>query len=112
MKVWIPISLPEARIWHRVSAAMGESSPATDYYMMRNALLFLGKHLRGVARLRSLSLAVGRQLLTLAAYTAKPQGGRRIPHRDARLFALRDAALGRWGKMGSDVAAICMSERL
>jgi GT2 family glycosyltransferase len=107
---WRFAIVPEARIWHRVSAAMGESSPATDYYMMRNALLFLGKHLRGVARLRSLSLAVSRQLLTIAAYTAKPQGGRRIPHRNSRLLALRDAVLGRWGKMGADVAAVCYAE--
>lgn len=108
---WRFAIVPEARIWHRVSAAMGESSPATEYYMARNGLLFLAKHLRGTARLRSLALAGARQLLTIAAYTAKPHGGRRTPHRNARLLALRDAALGRWGKMGPDVAATCTPER-
>lgn len=103
--------VPAARIWHKVSAAMGASSPATDYYMSRNVFLFLAKNRRGWSLLRSLLQTACRQLLTIAAYTAKPQGGRRIPQRNARLLALRDAALGRWGKMGPDVAAVCMDER-
>ena len=105
------VLVPASRIWHKVSAAMGTTSPATDYYMNRNAFLFIARNRRGWARLSSLAHAAGRQLLTIAAYTAKPDGGRRIPHRNARLLALRDAALGRWGKMGPDVAGICTRER-
>ena len=52
-----------------------------------------------------------RNLLTVAAYTVKPHGGRRTPNRDARLLALRDAMLGRGGKMGPDVRKVCQSNR-
>jgi GT2 family glycosyltransferase len=102
---------PASRIWHKVSAAMGATSPATDYYMNRNVFLFLAKHRHGWAGSRSLLQTACQQLLAIAAYTAQPHGGRRLPHRNARLLALRDAALGRWGKMGPDVALICRQDR-
>lgn len=108
---WRILYVPSARLWHKVSAAMGTTSPATDYYMNRNVLLFLAKNLSGSARMRSVIRAAIRNLLAVAAYTAKPHGGRRIPNRNARLLALRDALLGRWGKMGSDVAKICYPKR-
>ena len=109
---WRILYVPCARLWHKVSAAMGTTSPATDYYMNRNVLLFLARNRAGLGRLGSMALAAGRNLLAAAAYTAKPHGGKRIPNRDARLLALRDAALGRWGKMGSDVARVCYPGRL
>jgi len=43
----------------------------------------------------------------VAAYTVNPHGGRRWPNRNTRLLALRDAVMGRWGKMGADAAAVC-----
>lgn len=101
------VYVPRAKMWHKVSASMGTTSPATDYYFNRNMLLFLSKHRRGLARIRSLVLAGGRHLLTIATYTVKSHGGKRLPHRNARLLALRDALLGRWGKMGPDVEAVC-----
>lgn len=101
------VYVPTAKIWHKVSAAMGVSSPPTDYYMTRNVLLFLTKNLRGPQRLVAIARTAVRNLLTIAAYTVKSHGGRRIPHRNVRLLALRDAALGRWGKMGDDVAETC-----
>jgi len=108
---WRILYVPRARLWHKVSAAMGTTSPATDYYMDRNVLLFLAKNQRGLHKLRSLILAAARNLLAVAAYTAKPRGGQRLPNRNARLLALRDAVLGRWGKMGPDVEAVCYSSR-
>ena len=42
---WRILYVPSARLWHKVSAAMGTTSPATDYYMNRNVLLFLAKNL-------------------------------------------------------------------
>lgn len=108
---WRVLYVPQARLWHKVSAAMGTASPATDYYMARNVLLFIAKHHRGVHRLRYLLKVTGRTLLTIAAYTFKPHGGARIRNRNARLLALRDALLGRWGKMGPDVAAICYPKK-
>jgi GT2 family glycosyltransferase len=104
---WHILYVPAARLWHKVSAAMGATSPATDYYMNRNMLLFLAKNRSGLGRVGSMAWAAGRNLLAVAAYTAKPHGGRRIPNRDARLLALRDAVLSRWGKMGPDVARVC-----
>lgn len=104
---WRILYVPDARLWHKVSAAMGTASPATEYYMNRNALLFLAKHRQGLPHFGSLMLVCGRSLLAVAAYSVKPEGGSRLPHRDARLLALRDALLGRWGKMGPDVAAVC-----
>jgi len=104
---WRVLYAPRARLWHKVSATIGEASPATDYYMTRNVFLFLSRNLRGWPRLRALGAAAGRNLLTVAAYTLKSHGGQRLPNRNARLLALRDAALGRWGQMGPDVAEVC-----
>lgn len=104
---WSTLYVPTAYLWHKVSAAMGTTSPATDYYMNRNVLLFLAKNQRGWKRAVIL-LHVGiRSLMTIIAYTIKTHGGERIPNRNARLFALRDALLGRWGIMGKEVASIC-----
>ena len=108
---WRIVYVPSARLWHKVSAAMGTTSPATDYYMNRNVLLFLSRNLSGVTRLRSVTWAASRNLLTVAAYTAKLHCDQRIPNRNARLLALRDAILGRWGKMGPDVAKVCYPNR-
>jgi GT2 family glycosyltransferase len=101
------LAVPASRVWHQVSATLGETSPVVDYYMLRNHLRLIDLHWSGLHRWRVLSRVIARNLLTIAAYTAKSQGGRRLPHRNARLLALRDAALGRWGAMGSDVAAAC-----
>jgi GT2 family glycosyltransferase len=108
---WRVVYVPQARLWHKVSAAMGTASPATDYYMARNVLLFIAKHQRGLIKVRLMAQVAGRTLLAIAAYTVKPHGGQRIPNRNARLLALCDALLGRWGKMGVDVAAVCYPQK-
>jgi GT2 family glycosyltransferase len=108
---WRILLAPDGRVWHRISAAMGTTSPATDYYMNRNVVLFVAKNRRGPARLVLVARVWLRNLLTVAAYTVKPHGGRRIPNRNARLLAARDALLGRWGEMGPDVAAVCYPDR-
>jgi len=96
---WEILYVPSAHLWHRVSAAMGTASPATDYYMSRNILLFLAKNGRGLTRPASLIYAASRTLLATAAFTLKPHGGARLANRNAKLLGLRDALLGRWGKM-------------
>lgn len=108
---WRSVLVPKARIQHKVSATMGTASPATEYYMSRNGLLFLAKHLKGWRRIASLARAVWRNLIVIAAYTARSHGGARRPNRDARVLALRDALMGRWGRMGQDVAAVCYPGR-
>lgn len=108
---WRSVLVPKARIQHKVSATMGTASPATEYYMSRNGLLFLAKHLKGWRRIVSLARAVWRNLLIIAAYTIKSHDGKRTPNRNARLYALRDSLLSRWGKMGDDVARVCYPNR-
>lgn len=105
------MAVPASVVFHKVSAALGETSPVIDYYMLRNHLRFIARHWLGVARWRLLMQTMLRNLATIAAYTVKPHGGARIPNRNARLLALRDALLGRWGKMGPDVAEICYPKK-
>ena len=101
------LAVPASLTWHKVSATLGHASPVIDYYMLRNHLRLIGRDWSGVSRLWLLTRTVLRNLITIAAYTAKSQGGQRVPHRNARLLALRDASLGRWGRMGPDVEAVC-----
>lgn len=97
------VYVPDGKIWHKVSAAMGTASPATSYYMTRNGLLFLSKHFRGMARIRVLGRTVFDNLRTVVAYSLKKRY-RSLRHvRDGILFGLRDACIGRFGKMGTDV---------
>lgn len=105
------LAVPSSIVWHKVSAALGASSPAIDYYMLRNHLRLISRHWSDAHRVHLWSRVVLHNLLVVAAFTAKPHGGQRIPNRNARLLALRDAILGRWGKMGPDVARICYPSR-
>jgi GT2 family glycosyltransferase len=100
---------PSARMWHKVSATMGLASPATTYYMTRNALLFFSANGPGLWRvLGPLQIAL-RTIRTIAAWTLKRQYRTEVfrRKRDANVLALRDFCLGRFGKMGGDVARIC-----
>ena len=101
------LAVSSSVVWHKVSATLGTTSPVIDYYMLRNHLRLIARHWSGARRLYLLGRIVLRNLLTIAAYTVKSHNGRRISNRNARLLALRDAVLGRWGKMGPDVAAVC-----
>jgi len=103
------LAVPSARVWHHVSKTLGAASPIIDYYMLRNHLHLVARHWSGPGRWAVACRIVSRDLATIAAYTVKPHGGERTPHRNARLFALRDAALGRWGRMGDDVAVACQA---
>lgn len=105
------LAAPSSVVWHEVSGTLGTTSPVIDYYMLRNHLRLIGRHWSGARRDYLWSRVVLCNLMTIAAYTVKPHGGRRIPNRNARLLALLDASLGRWGKMGADVAKICYPSR-
>jgi hypothetical protein len=100
---WCAIYVPQAKMWHKVSASMGESSPRTDYYMVRNRFLFLANNLRGIARISSVfqaGLLNSRDVLT---YTLNSHAGARVKNRNAKLLGMLDAIQGKWGKMSSDV---------
>lgn len=101
------LAVPGSVVWHKVSATLGTTSPVIDYYMLRNHLRLITHHWHGVERWRVLTNTVMRNLITIVAYSLKSQRGQRIPSRNARLLALRDAWLGRWGKMRPDVVQIC-----
>jgi GT2 family glycosyltransferase len=95
--------VPKARMWHKVSASMGESSPRTDYYMVRNRFLFLANNLNGINRISSILKAGLLNSRDIFAYTLKSQGGARLKNRNAKLLGMLDAIRGIWGKLRSDV---------
>jgi GT2 family glycosyltransferase len=105
------LAVPESVVWHRVSASLGQASPVIDYYMLRNQLRLVARHWSGLPRFRLLTAIFLRNAMTIAAYTFKSQAGGRRASRSARLYALRDAFLGRWGRMGPGVAAACDRDR-
>lgn len=99
---------PRAVLRHKVSASLGQGSPRNTYYMTRNALLFFGTYLSGWRRWRALTNIVTRSLGHTAVWTVKPQYRHTArAKRAANLLALRDAALGRFGRMGPDVEMKC-----
>jgi GT2 family glycosyltransferase len=99
---------PDAVLWHKVSASLGIASPRNTYYMTRNALLFFASHLDGWRRWRAVGRIVLRNLGHIAAWILKPEyRSSTRAKRQANALALRDAFLGRFGKMGPDVNAVC-----
>lgn len=100
---WDILYVSDALVWHRVSGTIGSISPAIDYYMTRNVMLFLAKNLNGSPRWLKIAGVVGRNLLTITIYTVKQHSGARRPYRNARILGLRDALFGRWGRMHQDV---------
>jgi GT2 family glycosyltransferase len=108
---WKIVHVSAAKLWHKISATMKPASPATDYYMTRNVLLFFYCNLRGPRRWLVLTKILLRHLRTIVAYSLKPRHRHLHLNRDARVLALRDAFLGRWGRMGQDVASVCCSDR-
>lgn len=104
-------AVPAALVFHKVSATLGATSPIIDYYMTRNQLRLISRHWAEPARSLLQLRCILRTLLAIAAYTAKSHHGQRLPHRNARLLALRDTILKRGGKMGADVAAACTFQR-
>lgn len=101
--------VPQAGMWHKVSATMGQASPGTTYYMTRNALLFFWRHAPGVWKFLAPLRVTLRTLRTVGAWTLKPRY--RSPafrrRRAANLYALRDFFLGRFGRMGAEVEKVC-----
>jgi len=107
------IYVPQAIMWHKVSATLGQASPANTYYMTRNSLLFFWRNAPVLVRWLSISRIVFRTLRSMGAWTFKASyrsdSFERL--RKANLFALRDFLLGRFGKMGPDVASVCYIDK-
>ena len=77
------LAVPSSVVWHKVSVTLGTTSPMIDYYMLRNHLRLIGRHWSGARRNYLWSRVILRNLMTIAAFTVKPHGGRRIPNRNA-----------------------------
>lgn len=103
---WRSVYVPWAKMWHRVSATTGGGSPRTDYYMIRNQFLFLAKNLKGFKRMSAICRASLRNSRAIVAYTLKSHGGARLRNRNAKLLAMRDAILGRWGEIRPEAEAL------
>lgn len=101
------LAVPASVVWHEVSATLGVSSPVIDYYMTRNHLALIARHWPSPRRQYLWMSVFARNLTTIVAFTVKSHRGQRIPHRNARLLALRDALRGKRGVMGPDVSAAC-----
>lgn len=101
--------VPDAVLYHKVSATLGPGSAANTYYMTRNGLRFFWNNAPGMSRFLSTALIVLRTMRTVTAWTLRSQY--RTPEfrskRRANLFALRDFLFGRFGPMGPDVRRVC-----
>lgn len=85
--------VPSSCVWHRVSSTLTPASPQVTYYMTRNQLLFLSKHVRGLQRF----VVLGRAIAAAARIIAVRSIRRNRADRDARVRALFDFLLGRYG---------------
>lgn len=101
--------VPQAIMWHKVSASLGQASPANTYYMTRNALRFFWKHTPIHLRWLSVLRIILRTLRAIGAWSLKSKYQKQSfqRRRAANLLALRDFFQGRFGKMGLDVAQVC-----
>jgi GT2 family glycosyltransferase len=103
------VYVPQARMWHKISAAMGIASPGTTYYMTRNSLLFFWTHAEKLTKIWNLGQILYRTSRTVLAWSLKQEYQTDIyrRRRAANLYAVRDFFLGRFGKMGVDVENAC-----
>jgi GT2 family glycosyltransferase len=92
------VYVPKSRIWHKVSAAMGISSPKTIYYMTRNQILFLCKNTIGLIRAFIFLKVFAKHSRTLLSYSLKKDKSHLKNNRKAMLIGIRDGLLGRYGK--------------
>jgi GT2 family glycosyltransferase len=103
---------PHAVMWHKVSATLGQASPANTYYMTRNALRFFWQNTPSPSRWLVIMRIIFRTLRTIGAWSVKPEYHEQLFQRKriANLYALRDFFLGRFGAMGASVVRVCYGE--
>lgn len=103
------VYVPQAFMWHKVSLAMGFASPATTYYMTRNALTLFWTRAPVQWKLVAVFSILFRTVRTMAAWALRPKYKSKTyqQKRRANAYALRDFFLRRLGRMGEDVARVC-----
>ena len=92
------VYVPAANMWHKVSSAMKADSPITAYYMHRNVLLFLRKSLPIRYAVPAIIRQLGYQFRIIIALTVRKKHKQRRSERNARVQAILDFALGRYGR--------------
>lgn len=94
---------PDAVLWHKVSATMGQASPVNTYYMTRNALLFFWRNSPPGKKWPAILRIIIRTVRTISAWTFRPKyWNEQFKNlRTANILALRDFSLGNFGKLES-----------
>jgi len=67
--------VPQARLWHKVSATSGAASPWKIYQRLRANLRLFGRHARGVGRLTWLPCFLAQQAALAGWFLARGQAG-------------------------------------
>jgi len=83
--------VPTARLWHKVSASSGATSPWKIYQRLRANLTLFARHARGIGRVTWLPAFLGQQLVLMGWLIVRGQvaAAMAVPR------ALRDAAMGK-----------------
>lgn len=127
------IFVPEAKLWHKVSSSFGGAdSPLVGYFMQRNRLLWIKKHLprqvinhlhkENLRTLRRILLPplslpktndplAKRMLWSLSIWLKYFRGNLASPMNQATLFALRDYYLGRFGNCPAKVRELAQLKK-
>lgn len=89
--------VPEAVLYHKVSATLGQNSPANTYYMTRNSLRFFRQY--GPSKPRALVAIIWRTARSVGAWSFKKAyaGAHYKRHRAAAVHAVGDFLLGKYG---------------
>ncbi len=101
--------VPEAIIWHKISATLEKLPLVNIYYITRNSLFFFNKCAPGLSKYIAVSNIILRNMRTILAWSFLPRYKQQDKTNDklAILFGMRDFFLGRSGIMGEDVAKLC-----
>jgi hypothetical protein len=95
------LHVPTAKLWHKISLTAREVSPAVQYYMTRNRLLFMKA--TGAGWRAWVHTLVFEYLRTLTSWSVRPKWRSLRPRRKMMLRAIRDYFAGRVGR----ASALC-----
>jgi GT2 family glycosyltransferase len=90
------LTVPQAKIWHKISPAKREASPLVHYYMTRNRLLFLELARAGIPAWVQTIFEFSR---TLLSWTIRPKWRHKTRQRRAMLLAIFDYFRRRFGRV-------------
>ncbi len=93
------VLVASAKVWHKVSSSVEDSSPLQVYYMTRNRLLFLEKSLPAWLSSWSILSVILRELLFVLIATIKPSNHRKVIQRWARLKGIYDYVRRKFGRV-------------